>query len=316
MYDTTKPYNAEIKRLIQTTWNTRYVRVDKYGVRVKPCAPKGPGWRHTDGVGTKGEDHWRMRTLSAAVQDALAMNLNDCARDRAIPFEICDHIFLPADDHAAMIEIVAHMADQCRAHNLAITGGEPAIHEGSKGLEISITMMGVRRSFVPNQFCEGDVLIGIGSSGAHSNGFTRIHNAFDDWELLPDDIATPTLIYYDRIDRIDRIWGINGMTHITGGAFTKMKEYLGGNDAYIHRSHRLEPHPIFWELVRRGVPEEEMYRTFNCGIGFVIGVDSRVTNVCLRIIRDQFKAAIIGWVESGQGNVHIQSMFSDQEYVY
>ena len=316
MYDTEKPYNAEIKRLIRTTWNTRNLVVNEYGVRRKPNAPKGPGWRHTDGIGTKGEDHWRMRTFAAAVQDALAMNLNDCARDRAIPFEICDHIFLPTDDHAAMIEIVSHMAEQCRSHDLAITGGEPAIHEGSKGLEISVTMMGVRRSFHPNQFVEGDVLIGIGSSGLHSNGFTRLHHAFSDWEVLPEDITTPTHIYYGCIDKIDRTWGIHGMTHITGGAFTKMKEYLGTNDAMIHKFHGLEPQPIFGDLVKRGVREVDMYRTFNCGIGFVIGVDQRVVDACLRHIKEQFRAAVIGRVGPGQGRVNIQSMFSHREYMF
>ncbi len=316
MYDTTKPYNEEIKRLIQTTWNTRYVRVDKHGTRRKHGTPQGPAWRHVDGIGTKGEDHWRERTFSAAVQDALAMNLNDFARDRCIPFEVCDHIFLPTDDHAAMIDIVSHMVDQCRAYNLAITGGEPAIHEGSKGLEISMTMLGVRRSFEPNAFRDGDILIGMGSSGVHSNGFTRIHHVFDDWETLPDDITTPTFIYYNVIDNIDRMFGIHGMTHITGGAFTKMKEYLGGNDAHIHRSHTLSPHQIFINLRGRGISDEEMYKTFNCGIGFVIGVDAGMVTQCLRITRRHFVADVIGTVLPGSGLVHIESMFSDRIVIF
>ncbi|MDP3779341.1 MAG: AIR synthase-related protein [bacterium] len=316
MYDTTKPYNEEIKRLIRTTWNTRYVRVDKYGTRRKHGAPKGPAWRHVDGIGTKGEDHWRERTFCAAVQDVLAMNLNDFARDRCIPFEVCDHIFLPTDDHGVMIDLVSHMADQCVVHNLAITGGEPAIHEGSKGLEISMTMLGVRRSFKPNAFRDGDILIGIGSSGVHSNGFTRIHHVFDDWETLPDDITTPTIIYYNVIDKIDRTFGIHGMTHITGGAFTKMKEYLGAHDAYIHRSHTLSPQQIFVNLRGRGILDEEMYKTFNCGIGFVIGVHACKVNTCLKIIRREFNADVIGNVRAGNGNVHIESMFSDQKIIF
>ena len=313
MHDTRKPYIPEIEQLIRTTWNTKYLRVDQYGVRKKPSASKGPEWRHTDGIGTKGEDHWRMRTFAFAVKDALAMNLNDFARDRAIPFEVCDHIFLPVDDHEAMIGIVSHLSEQCRVHHLAITGGETAIHEGANGLEISITMMGVRRSLAPNEFQEGDVLIGIGSSGLHSNGFTRLHKAFDIQEELPDDIVTPTLIYYDCLTGIDdRIFGIHGLEHITGGSFFKMKKHLGDNDAYIHRAHGLMCHPIFQELVKRGVLEDEMYRTFNCGIGFVIGVEKRIAPVCLRIIKQQFDAAIIGCVTKGQGMVHIESMFSDR----
>ncbi|MDP3770149.1 MAG: AIR synthase-related protein [Candidatus Sungbacteria bacterium] len=315
MYDSTKPYISEIKRLIQTTWNTKYLQVNTYGVRRKPGAPQGMEWRHTDGIGTKGKDHWRKRSFAAAVQDALAMNLNDFARDRCIPFEICDHIFLPVDDHEAMISIVSHMADLCRVHHLAITGGEPAIHEGSQGLEISITMLGVRRSFELNTYHENDILIGIGSSGAHSNGFTKIHQMFDDVQSLPDDIITPTLIYYNCIEEIDRIFGIQGMTHITGGAFTKMKEFLGTNDAYLFRNHTLDPHPIFWELVRRGVGEEEMYKIFNCGIGFIIGVTPHVVSVCLKILRQLFSADVIGLVKPGTGSVHIQSMFSHREFI-
>ena len=316
MYDTTKPYNAEIKRLIQTTWNTKYVRVDKHGTRKKPHAPKGPAWRHVDGIGTKGEDHWRQRTFGAAVQDVLAMNLNDFARDRCIPFEVCDHIFLPTDDHGAMVEIVSELADQCVVHGLAITGGEPAIHEGSGGLEISMTMLGVRRSFEPNLFYDGDVLIGIGSSGAHSNGFTKIHHVFGAWESLPEDITTPTFIYYHVIDKIDRMYGINGMVHITGGAFTKIKEYLGGHDAYIHRLHTLVPHNIFRELYVKAISDKEMYKTFNCGIGFVIAVDPSVASQCLRVIRNCFPADVIGRVVRGSGRVYVQSMFSDEIVIF
>lgn len=315
MYDTTKPYISEIKRLTQTTWNTKYLKVDYRGVMRRQNA-YGVEWRHTDGIGTKGQDHWRKRTLAAAVEDAFAMNLNDCARDRAIPLEICDHIFLPTDDHQAMVEIISHLAEQCRMWNIAITGGETAIHEGSRGLEISITMLGIKRSFEANQYRDGDVLIGIGSSGAHSNGFTKIHSVYGGWESLPDDITTPTLIYYNVIDSVDRIFCIHGMTHITGGAFTKMKDQLGAHDAYIHRRHNLAPHPIFGEILAQGVREEDMYRIFNCGIGFVIGVDAAVVNTCLSIIRQQFRAAVIGDVKIGMGNVHIQSMFSLEEFVY
>ena len=310
MYDTTKPYISEIERLIRTTWNTKYVRVDTDGVRIKPSAPKGPGWRGTDGIGTKGKDHWRMRTFDFAVQDALAMSLNDFARDRAIPFEICNHVFLPVDDHEAIIGVVSNLAEQCRAHHLAITGGETAIHEGSEGLEISITMMGVKRSLAGNEFQEGDVLLGIGSSGLHSNGFTRLHGAL--WEKFLMDLVTPTLIYYDCLAGIDQAFGIHGLEHITGGAFFKMKNHLHGTDAHIYRNHCLKPHSIFCTLAERGVPEEEMYRTFNCGIGFVIGVEARVAAVCLRIIKQQFDAAIIGCVTKGQGMVYIESMFSDR----
>lgn len=316
MYDTTKPYLSEIKRIMQTTWNTKYLRVDKHGVRRKLGAPSGVEYRTTDGIGTKGEDHWPRRTFKEAAQDALAMGLNDACRDRAIIFELCDHIFVPLDDHPAIISIVSHVADQCRPYDIAITAGETAIHEGSKGLEISITMLGVKRSLARNEFHDGDILIGIASSGMHANGFTRLHGLYDDWESLPDDITMPTLIYYNCINGIDRMVGINGMTHITGGAFAKMKAHLGANDVYIHRLHGLAPHPIFCEIAKRGVSDEEMYRTFNCGIGFVIGVGAGCVRSCLSVLNREFKAAVIGEVKAGNGVVHIESMFSGEVLHY
>ncbi len=316
MYDTTKPYHVQVTRIIRTTWNTTHLTVDERGIFRKPHA-RGIEWRHTDGIGKKGEEHWRKRTFQAAVLDALRMNRNDFARDQAIPFEICDHIFMPADDHGAVIEIATHLADECRRCDIAVTSGDTAIHEGQKGLEISITMMGIRTRFQSNKYQEGDILIGIGSSGMHSNGFTRVLSVFNDGESLPDSITTPTLDYYHAIDSVDRVYGTHGRTHITGGGFFRIKEQLGANlDAIIHRSHSLMPHPIFWELRRRGIAEEEMYRTFNCGIGFIVGVEERALGLCLNLLRQDHRADVIGEVRRGNGRVQIQSMFSAGDVSY
>ncbi len=310
MYDTTKPYISEIERLIQTTWQTKYVSAHERGVFQKYNPATGVLFRHTDGIGTKGRDHWREQTLAFAVTDALAANFNDFAVARAIPMEVCDHIFLPVDDHPAILEIVSQLAAQCSKWDIAITAGEMAIHEDFEGLEISITMLGAKRSFAANQFRDGDVLIGIESSGPHANGFTLIHNVYGDKDF-PSDITTPTFIYLKHIEEIDNACDIHGMVNITGGAFTKIKKYLGQHDAYIHRWHSLEPHDIFWDLVRRGVPERIMYKTFNCGIGFIIGVSPDMTKACFSILKPDFNANIIGKVKAGLGRVHIQSMFSD-----
>jgi len=315
MYDTAKPYIPEIERIMRTTWDTKYLRVDARGINRKAIIC-GPDFYHVDGIGTKGEDHWRERTFQAAVQDALAMNLNDFCLARAIPIAICDHIFLPRDDNKAILQIMSFLAAECRMRDIAITAGETAIHHNLRGLEISITMLGFRRNLAPNQFCDGDILIGIESSGAHSNGFTKIHEVFGDKMPPTSMFITPTMIYFDVIDGIDRVFGIHGMTHITGGGFTKIKRFLGDHDAHIDRSNNLEPHLIFWDLLEKGVPEKDMYSIFNCGIGFVIGVDINIVSACLSILTSQFKAAVIGNVTQGTGKVHIQSKFSNQTYIY
>lgn len=318
MYDTTKPYIPEIERIIKTTWDTKYLRVEERGIHERGVHRKpsicGPDFYHVDGIGTKGEDHWRERTFQAAVLDALAMNLNDFCLARAIPIAICDHIFLPKDDNEAILQIVSFLATECRMRHIAITAGETAICDTMKGMEISITMSGFKRNLRPNQFCDGDILIGIGSSGPHSNGFTKIHEVFGDQR--PSTITTSTLIYFDVIDGIDRIFEIHGMAHITGGGFTKIKRFLGDHDAHIGRDHDLQPHPIFGDLLNKGIPEKDMYSIFNCGIGFIIGVDKDAVRGCLSMLMSQFKAVVIGNVIPGTGRVCIQSKFSDQTYIY
>lgn len=310
MYDTTKPYIERIEAIIRSTWDTKYLRVDATGIQKKEFWQVD--FHHTDGIGTKGADHWRDRTFHAAVQDALAMNLNDFCLARAIPTAICDHIFLPKDDHEAILEIISFLAAECRMRDIAITAGETAIHDNLNGLEISITMSGFKRSLKSNQFREGDILIGIASSGPHASGFTKIHELFND--AMPRVLTTPTLVYFDHINEIDHGIGIHGMTHITGGGFTKIKRFLGACDAHIGRHHHLGPHVIFWDLLAKGVLEKELYQTFNCGIGFIIGVDRSVVDACVSLLRPQFNVAVIGNVTSGTGNVHIASKFSRRTY--
>lgn len=313
MYDTTKPYLDQIESIIKTTWDTPYVHVDETGIYRKRNLFT-PEFHHTDGIGRKGEEHWRHRTFQAAVQDALAMNLNDFCLARAYPTTLCNHLFLPQDDHQAIEKIISYLAAECRMRHIAMTAGETAIHNNMNGMELSITMSGFKRSSRPNKFCEGDMLIGIASSGLHSNGFTKVYELLGD--TLPSVLIAPTLIYFDIIGRIDREYNIHGMAHITGGAFTKLKRFLGHHDACIGRNHHLDPHPIFWELLKKGVSEKDMYTIFNCGIGFIFGVSPECVDGCLSMLQPTFKAAVVGNIISGIGKVHIQSKFSHKKFLY
>lgn len=316
MYDPTKPYKEEIVRLIKNTWSTRHVSVRDWLVCEKFVNPK---YRHVDGIGTKGFYHWRAKSFHAAVQDALAMNLNDLALMRAVPYEITDHIILPADDHGAFVQTVEHLVRECRMRDIAITGGESSVHDMQSGMEISISMTG----FVENRrrnVCEaGDVIIGIESNGLHANGFTKIRELFG--EQVRPEFILPTSVYSDLIYSIEKERGgepiIHGMAHITGGAYTKMKAILAGSDVLLTRSHTLDPHPIFFEIYDRGVPDEELYKIFNCGIGFLFTVNETNADFCLaRIRRAGRKADSVGEVVRGENKVRISSKFSQKEVMY
>ena len=310
MYDTTKPYKAEVLSLIKETWHTDYVKVVDGIVEKRFSFPE---YHHTDGIGTKGVYHWRMKTLRNAVLDALAMNLNDLAFIRAVPYALIDHIILPEDDRSAILEIIRHMSDECKKRDIAITGGETAVHDNAEGLEIGITMLGFIKHPKENRLKAGDLLIGIESNGIHSNGFTLIRKIFGKEEIKKE-FTEPTEIYIDTILRLNEKFDIHGMMHITGGAFTKLKDILVG-DAIIERDHKLEPHKIFWEIHERGISDEEMYKTFNNGIGFILGIEEEFAEDILSELKE-FKADIIGRVVKGRGRVIIKSKFSDKIVTY
>ncbi len=311
MYDSTKPYKGEILRLIKQTWETPYVSVEKNIVRKKFSYQE---YHHTDGIGTKGIYHWEKRSFENAVRDALAMNLNDLAMMRATPYALIDHLLLPEDDEDAILEIISHLAGECKGREIAITGGETAIHDNMDGLELSVTMLGFVKNPKLNMFRKGNVLIGIESSGLHSNGFTKVREKFGE-EYRPEFIK-PTNIYIDTILSLDKQFEIYGMMHITGGAFTKLKDILPKDaDIVIERHHGLRPQEVFFDLYNREVSDDEMYKTFNCGMGFVLGVEEGDAYEILKEIKE-FKADVIGKVIRGNHKIKIESMFSGKEVEY
>lgn len=312
MYDPRKPYKQEILKLIRTTWKTPYLSVREGIYPVFERKFFYPEVEHTDGIGTKGIYHWRKRTFRDAVLDALAMNLNDLAVARAIPYKLQNHIVLPRDDRGTIVAIIQALVKECRKRKIAVTGGETSIHNGVQGMDISITVSGFVSNPKPNRFKIGDVLVGIKSRGLHSNGFTKIRELFKkEWRK---EFVAPTRIYTDEILRLLGKYKIHGMMHITGGAFTRLKDILpDGIDASIEGSSRLRPHRIFQEIYKKGVPDEEMYRTFNCGIGFVLSADAKDAK---RIVGELEDADIFGHIIKGRGRIVIHSSFSTKKVVF
>jgi phosphoribosylaminoimidazole (AIR) synthetase len=159
MYDPTKPYKKDILELIKQTWETPYVSVEEPMEGVYPIIKKKFSYLevdHTDGIGTKGVYHWHQKTFRNAALDALAMNLNDLALMRAIPYKLQNHILIPEDDKEAILEIVASLTEECKKRNIAITGGETSIHNNIDGLEISISISGFIKNYKPNRFEIGE----------------------------------------------------------------------------------------------------------------------------------------------------------------
>lgn len=293
MYDTTKPITERILELTES------------------CKRDVPA--STDGIGTKGIYHWQQRSFRNAVLDALAMNLNDMAVLRARVIGLHNHIMIPEDDGEAIEEIIKTFVGECEKRDIFIDSGETAIHDNLKGLEISVSVTGEYVKKRKNEFEEGDYLIGVRSNGLHSNGFTKIRRIFGG--EYREEFTEPTFIYSDALlDLIERV-DINGMVHITGGAYTKLRPLLNNTDAVINNEHGLIPHVIFRELYERGVSDKEMYRTFNCGIGFVLSAKDKLKEIVSNLKNFGFDAESIGIIVPGKGKVKINSMFSQEEIV-
>ncbi|MEK9175682.1 MAG: AIR synthase related protein, partial [Patescibacteria group bacterium] len=177
MYTPSKPYKQKIIDEIKKTWNTPYVTVtfNTYPIFRRKFSYLEVD--HTDGIGTKGFYHWKQSTFKAAIIDALAMNLNDLAIVRAIPYKLSNHITLPVED-ARVFKIIQEMVRQCINRKIAIVGGENSFHNNMDGMDISMTVSGFVKKAVLNRFQIGDVLIGLKSSGLHSNGITLVRRLF------------------------------------------------------------------------------------------------------------------------------------------
>ena len=305
MYNPTKPYKYRILLLIESTWSSPYVKVKKGLYPVFERKISFPEVQHTDGIGTKGFYHWRKKSFRNAVLDALAMNLNDLAMVGATPYALQNHIVLPKDDHKAILAIVRELAKECRKRKIVMTGGETSIHSDMPGMDISITVSGFVKNFPENQCRVGDILIGIKSNGLHSNGITRVREIFGNQNR--EEFTAPTRIYLDEILSVMVRHKINGMMHITGGAFTKLKDILNKTDATINQPRKLQPQNIFREIYDSGVSDEKMYSTFNCGVGFVLSVPRSEAG---KILSEIPNSAVLGEVVRGVGKIKIFSSFS------
>jgi len=309
MYNPTKPYKHQILKLIESTWNTPYVKVERglYPVFKK----KFSTWevQHTDGIGTKGLYHWQKHTFDNAVIDAFAMNLNDLAMVGAVPYAIQNHIVLPKDDHGVILAIVKKLASECRKRNIAMTGGETSIHSDVKGMDISITVSAFLKERPKNQCKVSDVLIGLPSSGLHSNGITKVRELFG--KRYRKEFTDPTRIYIDDVLPVLKKHKVNGMMHITGGAFTKLKDILHNADVVISQPKK-HVSKIFHDIYAKGVSNKVMYSTFNCGIGFVLSVPKTEAGPILTKLKKSF---VMGEVIQGTGVVRINSIFDGRKVI-
>jgi phosphoribosylformylglycinamidine cyclo-ligase len=261
-----------------------------------------------DGVGTKLKVAFEADRHDTVGIDLVAMGVNDVIVHGAEPLYFLDYIATAKLDPARIATIVGGIVKGCRQAGCALIGGETAelpdfYQPGEYDLAgFAVGVVERRRIVTGARVRAGDVILGLASSGLHSNGYALARRILfdvmglkvgdrlpDSRRTVADELLRPTRIYVRTVRELCRRASVQAMAHITGGGIVgNLPRVLPrGCRAVIHRSAWGAP-PIFELLARRGdVAEDEMFRTFNMGIGFVVVArpPTRSTTVWLESLR-------------------------------
>ncbi|HVP94854.1 MAG TPA: phosphoribosylformylglycinamidine cyclo-ligase [Methanoregulaceae archaeon] len=232
-----------------------------------------------DGVGTKMLVADHLRDWSTVGIDCIAMNVNDLYVMNIEPVAFVDYVATDHLDIEKMAQIGTGLNEGARQANIDIVGGETATLKGLvKGLDLAGTCFGIQdkeKVVTGGKIRPGDLIIGVPSSGIHSNGLTLArkvaeeHGGYDqklrNGKTLGQELLTPTRIYHESL-RINTLADIHGMCHLTGGGLLNFTRLSG----YGFEISRPLPSPEIFTWIQEcaEIPEAVMYRTFNMGMGY------------------------------------------------
>ena len=261
----------------------------------------------TDGVGSKLLLAEEMDSIHTVGIDCVAMNTNDLICVGAEPLSFVDYIALDKPDEELMAKLGKGLAEGCKQSNCTLSGGETAIlPELVHGFDIAGTSVGyVKQDEIIDgtKIAEGDVLIGLKSSGPHSNGYTLIRKLFNGDKEIGKQLVEPTRIYVKEVMNLIKQVEVHGIAHITGGGLDNISRI--NNEFQYVIDNPLPIPPVFDWLQKRGeIESKEMYRTFNMGMGMIIIVDKNDTEKSLSLLGKY--AQIIGSVKNGNGVIHTE----------
>lgn len=277
----------------------------------------------TDGVGTKLKLAFLMDRHDTVGQDCVAMCVNDVLCQGAKPLFFLDYIATGKVQAEKIADIVKGIADGCVLSGCALVGGETAempdfYSDGEYDMAgFAVGIVDRKKLIDGSRIKEGDAVIGIASSGIHSNGYSLVRKLFfDKLKMSPGDyveelnatlgevLLTPTKIYAKACNAVFGTCEVNGIMHITGGGFYEnipriIPEGLGVSIRL--GSWRIPP--IFQYIKKVGNIElKEMFSTFNMGIGMMMVVDpDKKKSVLSALMKAGEKAQVIGEIVKGQG---------------
>ncbi|MDY6104753.1 MAG: phosphoribosylformylglycinamidine cyclo-ligase [Acetatifactor sp.] len=279
----------------------------------------------TDGCGTKVKLAFLMDKHDTIGIDAVAMCVNDVACAGGEPLFFLDYIACGKNYPEKIAEIVKGVAEGCKQAGCALIGGETAEHPGLMPEDeydlagFSVGVADAKDIITGETIQDGDVLVGIASSGVHSNGFSLVRKVFEmtreSLDTYYDELGTtlgealikPTIIYVKALKAIkDAGVTVKGCSHITGGGFYEnIPRMLPDGIRAVVKKDSYEVPAIFKLMQKKGdIAEEMMYNTFNMGLGMVLAVDAKDVDSTIAAIESAGeKAFVVGHCTKGEKGV-------------
>ncbi len=281
----------------------------------------------TDGCGTKVKLAFIMDKHDTIGIDAVAMCVNDIACSGGEPLFFLDYIACGKNYPEKIATIVSGVAEGCVQSECALVGGETAEHPGlmpEDDYDLAGFAVGVvdRKDMITGEsICDGDVLIGIASSGVHSNGFSLVRKVFEMsresldtyydclGKTLGEALIEPTRIYVKALKNVRNAnVTIKGCSHITGGGFFENVPRMlpeGARAVIEKNSYEV---PAIFKLIEEkgGIASDMMYNTFNMGLGMVIAVEPKDVDAAMEAIRDAGDTCyVVGKVVAGEKGIDL-----------
>ncbi|MEO0511297.1 MAG: phosphoribosylformylglycinamidine cyclo-ligase [Planctomycetota bacterium] len=285
-----------------------------------------------DGVGTKVKLASAMKKYDTVGIDLVAMSVNDLIVQGAEPLFFLDYVAVPRADPEMLEQVVKGVSEACRACGCALLGGETAempdvYPDGEFDLAgFAVGVVELRRAMSASRVRPGDVVLGIASSGVHSNGFSLVRKVIEHASLdlnttypelhpersLGEVLLEPTVLYADVVARAQRVYRvkrvISAMAHITGGGLAdNLSRVLPPRvDAVVRRGSWEVPAVFSFLQERGGIETAEMERVFNMGVGYCVVVRPSFADATAdRIRRAGHGVSRIGEIVSGEGSVRL-----------
>ena len=278
----------------------------------------------TDGVGTKIEIANTLQKFDTIGIDLVAMSVNDLIVQGAKPLIFLDYISINKIDLIKLKAIIKGIVKGCKLSECELVGGETAEMPGTyeKGkfdiAGFAVGIVGKNKILNKDKIKENDLILSIPSSGIHSNGYSLVRYLINKKKInikkdkfLKKELLKPTKIYVKEILQLIDKDLINGCANITGGGLIdNIKRVIPKNLVAEINLNNIKTYKIYKWLKKNGISDNEMLRTFNCGVGFCLIINPKNLREVKKKFSKKFKPYVIGKISSGKDKVRLNGKFN------